>query len=127
MCKYFGLINSAKKHHVSSYWKNGPPSYNELMTIAKLLNWDCESDAIRSASYGFCFILKKGSQGYSWVDAFEEDMRMLDERCKMSKEDNEAHQNDWMITKDYSGQDGYAKFGFNGRKIIEFDGTHFCN
>jgi hypothetical protein len=34
MGRYFGLTNDTRQHHVSSYWKNSPPTIKELEHIA---------------------------------------------------------------------------------------------
>lgn len=123
MGRYFGLINSTKKHHVSSEWKYTPPSLEDVKKVAKHLQWNLNEDIIRSASYCKCYVLRN----QYWVDEQEESMRMLDERCRMSQEDKPSHRDDWMQYSKEQSNIKYEKFGYNGESIVEFDGTCFCN
>jgi hypothetical protein len=99
MGAYYGLFNSSKKHQVSSYWKGGPPSSDEVIEIAKALQWDLVNDKIISGAYDGSYLWKNNCMAWIWDESDDESEIELD------------------------GQ----KFGWDGEKLTTFDNTFYFN
>lgn len=89
MGAYFGLVNCTKKHGVSSYWKNAPPSIHELKAVMAEFGWSTTDD-IRTWSYADAYIYRNGR----WKEWSEDDVQPP------------FHQEEWT----YTGTSKGAKF-----------------
>lgn len=67
MGRYYGLKNYTKKHYVSSYWKNQPPTIEELEHIGVIFGWDLLNDNI--TAYGILCVYDNA--GKKWTDAVD--------------------------------------------------------
>lgn len=94
---YFGLFNSSKNQAVSSYWKSSLPYPDDLLKIAKALDWDIDNDKIISGSYDSVYTWKNGD----WNE--NDDCKNV--ICDKSEE----------------------KFGWDGENLTTFDGTFYWN
>jgi hypothetical protein len=66
MGMYYGLTNRTKRHNVSHYWKNNPPTIEELNHISKIFGWNLEEDVIETGSY--CSFYKYDHDYEEWEE-----------------------------------------------------------
>jgi hypothetical protein len=129
MGRYFGLQNETKRHNVSSYWKNYTPSCEEIIEIAKQLNWDLKNDKIWSGCYDTLYYWNNDPQNYEWCENDDENENKNDDKNDENKNKNEnENENENENKNNNDTQEEWILFGWNENKITNsFNETYFFN
>lgn len=134
MGRYFGLANSTKRHCISHYWKNAPPSIKELKQIAIIFGWDLNKDVIKTGSYCDAYVYDSknenwGSNQFDRIMNEEIDDTMNEEMDDKNHEENNNEKE--MINCGFNPEHDMSKPQDVAANIIEyqkcFDSTYCFN
>ena len=134
MGRYFGVVNKTRGQAVASYWKDYPPSSDEMVQIAKNMKWNLQEDIIYSSSY--CDLYTWDGEKQDWHEPLDDDVSRepLDDDVSREPLDDDVSREppreplDDDVSRELLNDDvsRYDIFDVDGN-LLDSDPIYFCN